>query len=108
MIFIAGVAMYRFFLVAMENLTPTIIKRRWADEVDDDEYASDGCHNGEDAICKTGVSTVHVDQLRAVAAALLDISSDAPKQQEGCVPDSFRHYKLLLFCNRNCPQWCST
>lgn len=72
----------------MKSLTPIIIGR-WADEPEDDEYGADACQNCEEEICQTGVSTVHVEQLKTVAAALLEDSSEATKQQRGCDPFFF-------------------
>ncbi|BDA45663.1 hypothetical protein COCOBI_07-4500 [Coccomyxa sp. Obi] len=73
-------------MVSMAKLTPIIIGR-WADECEEDDYVSDAFRNGEEAICQTGVSTAQVEQLKAVAAALLTDSSEAAKQQEGKTED---------------------
>ncbi|CAL8470755.1 g10297 [Coccomyxa elongata] len=83
--------------VAMESLTPIYIKS-WADEVDEEEYDSHACPYGEVAICQTGVPTGHVEELKALAAALLEGSSEATKQQKGKTEDGNDSPCCVLSC----------
>lgn len=76
-------------MAALEPLPPIFIGS-WADDCEEDDYEADECRKGEEANCQPEVSMAQVEQLKEMAAVLLRDSSEAAKQQEGCVPDLYR------------------